>query len=294
MIMADHVVELPAAVPERSGVVSKPAVSLLPQAFSGPMDPPVRLMNVLLDRITRSRCIHEVISGLRQGLGGWVITLNLDHLRRCWTDPVYEACVREADLRVADGMPLIWASQLQNAPLPERVAGSDLIFQLPQALAEQRRSLFLLGGDAGTAEAAGTILAARYPGLVIAGTYCPPLGFESRPGEWDRIRSLLVESQPDVVFVALGSPKQEYFIRELRHLLPKAWWMGVGISFSFACGQVKRAPRWMQRMGLEWVHRLTQEPRRLFKRYVIHGIPFGVFLLLTSAFRCRRRPVDVV
>lgn len=283
--MADQITPLSAAASGQFGVVSKPSAGLVSRGSGGLMDPPVRLMNVLLDRVTQSRCIDAVINGLQQGCGGWVITLNLDHLRRCWSDPLYETCVREADLRVADGMPLLWASRLQRTPLPERVAGSDLIFRLPEALAEHGRSIFLLGGDPGTADAAGDVLASKYPGLVVAGTYCPPLGFEHQLREWDRIRALLLETQPDVVLVALGSPKQEYLIRRLRPLLPGAWWMGVGISFSFACGQVKRAPHWMQRSGLEWIHRMVQEPRRLARRYLSQGIPFGLLLLFGAVLR---------
>lgn len=283
--MADQAIEFSKSTGEDFGPVSKSVAGLVPSGLAGLMEPPVRLMNVQLDRVTQSRCIQEIVRGLREGRGGWVITLNLDHLRRCWTDPAYEACVRDADLRVADGMPLIWASRLQRTPLPERIAGSDLIFELPRALAEVRRRVFLLGGDPGTAEAAGEVLAGRYPGLVIAGTYCPPLGFEGDPAEWQRISSLLSDTKPDVILVALGSPKQEYLIRKLRHLFPTAWWMGVGISFSFACGHIKRAPRWMQRLGLEWLHRMFQEPQRLLKRYLAQGIPFGAFLLLGSMLR---------
>lgn len=283
--MADQAIELNRAAGDELDLVKHRASSSVRPRLIGLGGPPVRLMNVLLDRMTQASCIHEIVAGLREGRGGWVITLNLDHLRRCWTDPDYEACVREADLRVADGMPLIWASRLQRTPLPERIAGSDLIFELPKALAADRRRLFLLGGDPGTAESAGEVLVGKYPGLVLAGTYCPPIGFEREPSEWERISSLLVSTRPDVVLVALGSPKQEYLIRKLRHLLPGAWWMGVGISFSFACGQIRRAPRWMQRCGLEWVHRMLQEPGRLLKRYVVHGVPFAGFLLMGAILR---------
>jgi N-acetylglucosaminyldiphosphoundecaprenol N-acetyl-beta-D-mannosaminyltransferase len=256
------------------------------QAGAGSVSPaPVRLMNVCLDRITEARCIAEIVAGIREGRGGWVITLNVDHLRRCWSDATYESCVQEADLRVADGMPLIWASRLQRTPLPQRIAGSDLIFKVSEALAPERRRVYLLGGDPGTAEAAGKVLRSRYPGLEIAGAYCPPFGYEKDPAEMRWISDSLRASGPDLVYVALGSPKQEYLIRQMRPLLPRAWWMGVGISFSFVCGQVKRAPGWMQRTGLEWIHRMWQEPKRLAGRYLVQGLPFGAFLLLGSAMR---------
>ncbi|MEX1017848.1 MAG: WecB/TagA/CpsF family glycosyltransferase, partial [Phycisphaeraceae bacterium] len=146
----------------------------------------------------------------------------------------------------------------------------------------------------GAAAAAATLLAARFPGLPVVGQYGAPYGFEREPAEMDALRRQLEQTRPAIVFVALGSPKQERLIRELRHDLPGAWWLGVGISFSFVCGQVKRAPRWMQKAGLEWAHRLAQEPRRLGRRYLVEGPPFAASLLWHAGVcRCRGRGVKV-
>ena len=191
---------------------------------------------------------------------------------------------------VADGMPLVWAGGLQGTPVPQRVAGSDLISSLTSAAARHDRSVFLLGGDADSAEQAASILQSRYPNLEVAGTYVPEFGFENDPAHIDRIIDALVAASPDIIYVALGSPKQERLIRQLRDRLPSAWWIGVGISFSFVAGHVKRAPRWMQRCGLEWMHRLAQEPRRLGRRYLVQGLQFGVRLLLSSMVKGWRRP----
>ena len=116
------------------------------------------------------------------------------------------------------------------------------------------------------AEGAAKVLQTRYPGLKIAGTYCPPLGFEQNKRVMGELRDVLTASGADVVYVALGSPKQERLIALLRTALPSAWWLGVGNSFSFLCGHVRRAPRWMQRNGLEWCFRVASEPRRLWRR----------------------------
>jgi N-acetylglucosaminyldiphosphoundecaprenol N-acetyl-beta-D-mannosaminyltransferase len=247
--------------------------------------PTVTLHGVDFHAITEEQCVQYVMASLAAGRGGVVVTPNLDFLRRASKDMSFSALISEADLVVADGMPLIWASRLQRTPLPARVAGSDLISSLSKAAFEQERSIFLLGGDPGTAERAADVLRARHPGIRIAGTCCPPVGFENDPAQTDKLREMLTSTAPDIVFVALGSPKQERFIAHARYMLPGAWWLGVGISFSFLCGEVKRAPRWVQKIGMEWLHRLMQEPRRLFKRYLLHGVPFAGKLLCGAAMR---------
>ena len=135
------------------------------------------------------------------------------------------------------------------------------------------------------AERAANVLAQRFPGLIVAGTYCPPFGFENDPNEVDRIRSMIQESKPDVVYVALGSPKQEELIDRFRGEFSATWWMGIGISLSFITGEVRRAPRWMQASGTEWIHRLCQEPKRLGKRYLVDGVPFAMKLLALSLLK---------
>lgn len=248
--------------------------------------PWVALRGARVSAITEAQSIALIEHEIDSGRGGWVITVNLDHLRRFVHDVEYHKLCKRATLLVADGMPLVWASRIQGGPtLPERIAGSNMVWRLSAALAHRRRSLFLLGGSPGTAEASGQILAQRYPGLRIAGTECPPLGFERDPAAMESLHRKLRETAPDMVYVALGSPKQEVLIDRLRQDYPATWWIGVGISFSFICGQVRRAPRWMQHTGLEWVHRLQQEPRRLARRYLLDGVPFGLDLLARAAAR---------
>ncbi len=254
-------------------------------APNAPRFPTVELHGVDLHAITEAACIRHILDEIHVQRGGMVVTPNLDHLRRCTHDVNFSALVAEADLVVADGMPLVWASRLQGTPLPERVAGSNLISSLSVAAGERGRSIYLLGGSPGTAEAAARVLRERHPCVKVAGTYYPPIGFEDNPTHMSEMVQGLTSAAPDIVYVALGSPKQERLIARLRPILPAAWWLGVGNSFSFLCGDVRRAPRWMQKCGLEWVHRLCQEPRRLFRRYVVVGIPFATSLLGKSALR---------
>jgi N-acetylglucosaminyldiphosphoundecaprenol N-acetyl-beta-D-mannosaminyltransferase len=247
--------------------------------------PEAPLRGITVHAITREGCVSHILRELDAGRGGCVVTPNLDHLRRLDGDENFRAIYSRAELRVADGMPVLWAARLAGHRLPERVAGSDLIWSLSEAAARAGRSVFLLGGDPGAAEAAAAELCRRYPGLAIAGWHCPPMGFDREARAIEAIERLLAAAAPDIVFVALGSPKQEILIDRIRHILPRAWWLGVGISFSFVCGRVKRAPRWIQQSGLEWLYRLTQEPKRLARRYLLDGIPFASRLLLSSCLR---------
>jgi N-acetylglucosaminyldiphosphoundecaprenol N-acetyl-beta-D-mannosaminyltransferase len=252
-------------------------------------EPTVCLLGIDLHAVTEVRCVSILIDEVGAGRGGWIVTPNVDHLRRLVSELAFRELCANADLRVADGMPLIWASRLQGTPLPERVAGSNLIWSVCSAAAEHGHSVFFLGGDPGTAERAAAALKARFPALCVAGTYCPKPGFENEPRQVREVVEALFRSAPNIVFVALGSPKQEQFIKDLRGRLPASWWIGVGISFSFACGDVRRAPRWIQRLGFEWAHRMTQEPKRLFRRYVVDGIPFVGYLLVSSSCKGLRR-----
>jgi N-acetylglucosaminyldiphosphoundecaprenol N-acetyl-beta-D-mannosaminyltransferase len=247
--------------------------------------PIVRLLGVPLDNITAAEAIDRIAGELSEGRGGWVLTPNLDILRVLARDPEYAALCSPTTLRVADGMPLIWASRLQRTPLPERIAGSDLIWTLTARAAQEGRSVFFLGGNPGAADDAVVRLKEQNPTLRVAGTECPPMGFEKSPEYLAGLERRLCSAAPDICYVALGPPKQDRLIRRLMPLLPGTWFLGVGISFSYVSGEVHRAPVWMRRIGLEWVHRLVQEPRRLGKRYLIHGIPFAVCLLGASAIK---------
>jgi N-acetylglucosaminyldiphosphoundecaprenol N-acetyl-beta-D-mannosaminyltransferase len=250
-----------------------------------PRLPVIELDGVRIHAIDERACIEHILNELAAGRGGFVVTPNVDHLRRCRRDVNFAALVTEASLVVADGMPLVWASRLQATPLPGRVAGSDLITTLSGAAASQGRSIFLLGGVEGTAEAAANILRTKFPELRIAGTFYPAPGFENDENAMRKIVETLQSTKPDIVYVALGSPKQEQVIDQIRRTLPGAWWLGVGVSFSFLCGDVRRAPLWMRKTGLEWFHRMMQEPRRLIKRYLIVGVPYASAMLTRASFR---------
>lgn len=239
-------------------------------------------MGLGVHAITEKQCVAHIAGAWAASRGGWLHTVNLDHLRMITAGQFFSDAMPAADLCVCDGAPMVWASRLQGTPLPERVAGSDLIRSLTAAAAADKRRVFFLGGNPGSAEGAAAQLQKEFPGFEVAGVVCPDFGFEKDPEQLAQLTKELIAAQPHLVFVAVGAPKSERLIQEWRKSLPAAWWAGVGISFSFVIGEVKRAPRWMQVTGVEWVHRLLQEPSRLAKRYLVHGLPFAARLFFHS------------
>jgi N-acetylglucosaminyldiphosphoundecaprenol N-acetyl-beta-D-mannosaminyltransferase len=244
----------------------------------------VSLMGMQIDRVTENQAVDTIGRSMAVGQGGWVITPNLEHLRQFSKQKSLHEFFESADLVLADGMPLVWASRLAGTPLPARVAGSDLIWSLSCEAGRRGASIFVLGGTREAGWEAARRLKEKCPGLRIAGMIYPPFGFENDPASMEQIDSILAELQPDIVYVGLGFPKQEHVISRLRSSSPSTWFLGIGISIGFVGGHVSRAPMWMQRTGLEWVHRLIQEPRRLASRYLVHGLPFAARLLVHGMF----------
>jgi N-acetylglucosaminyldiphosphoundecaprenol N-acetyl-beta-D-mannosaminyltransferase len=237
------------------------------------------IMGLPFHRLDHPTLIRVFQEGVRERNGGWIVTPNLDILRQFTSCPESRELILEATHRMADGQPIVWASRLVGRPVPERVPGSDLVVSLPEAAAQAGLSVFLLGGNPGAAAAAAAQLEAECPGLEPVGSYCPPFGFEDDPAELRRIKETVLGARPGLVLIGLGFPKQERLIRLLRTEMPETWFVGVGISLSFLAGEQPRAPAAFQRLGIEWVHRLVHEPRRLFRRYLVDGLPFGLRLL---------------
>ena len=220
-----------------------------------------------------------------------IVTGNLDHLYRLEHDEEFKAVYRSASLVLPDGMPVVWLSRLfrktGETVLPERVAGSDLLFELAKNSSISGIRLFLLGGAAGAADGTREVLEARYPGCVICGTYCPPRDVFDTQEEQARIRKIVRAAHPDVLLVAFGAPKQEKWILRNKALLGVPVLLGVGGSFEMASGKVTRAPKIVQQIGLEWAFRMLQDPSRLWQRYIGNDLPF-LFRLLVRTMQEQR------
>lgn len=224
------------------------------------------LFGVPFHDVTFAEAVAWAMARMRQGRPACIATANLDFLMQSWCDPELHRILLEADLVIADGWPIVWASRRFGPALRERVTGSDLTPMLAAACARENRSVFLLGGGPGVAGKAAAALCARYPGLRVAGCYSPPLA-DVLDMDHDDLRRRLREAAPDLLLVAFGAPKQEKFINlNLRHWsVPVA--MGVGGTLDFLAGVQQRAPVLVQRLHLEWLWRMATNPRRLFRRY---------------------------
>jgi N-acetylglucosaminyldiphosphoundecaprenol N-acetyl-beta-D-mannosaminyltransferase len=261
---------------ERPSVVASPKPA-------GPGRRRVQVGDLWFDPLTESEVTAVVCEAWAAGHGGSIITVNIDVALAAARDATLAELVASGSLVVADGMPLVWASRTRGDALPERVAGSSLVWSLSAAAATKGRSVFLLGGAEGVPEKAARALVARFGNLRIAGTESPPFGFD-RTDEGVRQAIAAVEAAaPDLVFVGLGFPKQERLIEQLRQALPDAWFLACGGGIPMAAGVFRRASPVLQRLGLEWVHRLALEPRRLARRYLRDDLPFAGALLARSA-----------
>lgn len=193
----------------------------------------------------------------------------------------FKAILNSASLAVPDGFPLVWLGRRKGFPLRRRVYGPELMESFCRATAAQGYRHFFYGGAPGVAEALGARLAARFPGLQVAGCFCPPFRPQT-PQEDAATVAIINASRADVVWVGLGAPKQERWMFEHHSALNVPVLIGVGAAFDFHTGKVAQAPPWMRDHGLEWLFRLSCEPRRLWRRYLIHGTQFVALVLLES------------
>jgi N-acetylglucosaminyldiphosphoundecaprenol N-acetyl-beta-D-mannosaminyltransferase len=229
----------------------------------------VKLFGMQISRVTMSDTVRQVADWCAQPGGTacrYIVTPNVDHAVLFQHRADVRAAYADAALVLADGMPLVAASRLFGRPLPERVAGSDLV---PQIFQEAKRPLrlFLLGAAPGVAQTAARRIEQQWPAVNVVGSYSPPLGFEQDRTETERILSAVAAAKPDLLLVGLGAPKQELWVHRYHPLLAAKVAICAGATIDFLAGHRRRSPLWMRRLGLEWLHRVCCEPRRLAGRY---------------------------
>jgi N-acetylglucosaminyldiphosphoundecaprenol N-acetyl-beta-D-mannosaminyltransferase len=257
------------------------------EAASGGARERLRVGKIEIDPVTFAEAIETIAAMVAAGRGASVLTPNLDHVVMAESDDRFRQAYQEATLCVVDGTPLLWASHLLGAPLPERVSGSDLVLPLLERADREGWRVYFLGGGPGVGHRAAQKAVERFPRLAIAGVDAPHIDMAAPPASRNDVLERVRDARPDLVFVGLGAPKQELWIAEARPKLAGPVLIGVGASIDFLAGTVRRAPAWMSSAGLEWLFRLAQEPRRLWKRYLLRDPQFLVILL--RELQARRR-----
>lgn len=232
----------------------------------------MQFMNSYIDNVTKEEAIIHIEKCIKEHKIGHVITPNVDQIVRIEKDPYFKEICDKAELLLADGTPILWIAKWYKKPIKEKICGSDLVPELCSLGAQKGYSVFLLGAAQGVAAKAAENLRSKNPGLKVAGTYSPPFGFENDEEEIDKINKMLYESKADILFVGMGVPKQDIFIYQNmnRYQIPMSF--SIGATIDFEAGIQRRAPQWINKVGMEWLYRLINNPRRLFKRYIIDDI----------------------
>ncbi|HXR32523.1 MAG TPA: WecB/TagA/CpsF family glycosyltransferase [Verrucomicrobiae bacterium] len=256
--------------PMATSAPHKIASSSLPVAKS------FRVLGVRVDAVQIPEVIGRVEEWIaRRDACRYVAVTGMHGVMEAHRDSGFRAVLNEADLVVPDGMPLVWCARLRGYTLPRRVYGPELMHTFCRQTAAKGYRHFLYGGDPSVAEKLAAILKQDCPGIQIAGVYSPPFG-ELTVEENSEAIGRIHAARPDVLWVGLGTPKQETWMHAHRDSLRVSALIGVGAAFDILSGRKRQAPVWMREHGLEWLFRLLQEPRRLFRRYVVYGSRFVV------------------
>ena len=249
-----------------------------PLTAVGAVDLPRRvdLFGIQIDAIDMRQAVAVIREWVHDGPATcrFVVTPNVDHVVMLQSNADFRQAYIDADLVLADGWPVVWASRKLGQPLPELVPGSDLVPALFDAASESFRvagggplRVFLLGAAPGVAARAARRIENDWPGVEVVCQYSPPLGFEHDVAETEFILEHIADARPDVLVVGLGAPKQELWVHLNQQRIEAGVALCVGATIDFLAGQRQRAPLWMRRTKLEWLHRMLSEPRRLIRRY---------------------------
>jgi N-acetylglucosaminyldiphosphoundecaprenol N-acetyl-beta-D-mannosaminyltransferase len=233
----------------------------------------VSILGVHVDDVTYEETLACIETYIEKGGNHQIATVNVEFIMEARRNPAFRCVLAQASLCVPDGIGVVWAARRQGRRLRQRVAGVDLVERIAARGAERGWRIYFLGAAPGVAEKTAAILARRYAGLKVAGCYAG----SPRPEEEDEIVGWVRAARPDVLFVAYGAPRQDLWIarNQARTGVPVA--LGVGGSFDFIAGVAQRAPQWVQRVGLEWLHRLIKEPWRLRRQ---GAIPHFILLVM--------------
>ncbi len=245
----------------------------------------VQLLNVNINNVAMSDLLDKL-----QG-GGLVVTPNVDHLMKLQRDSDFYGVYQEAEYRVCDSKILMYVSRFLGTPIIEKISGSDLFPAFYTYYRNDRSiKIFLLGAEEGIAEIARRNINFKVGRNMIIDTYSPPFGFEKDQEECEKILRLINSSNATVLAIGVGAPKQEMWIAKHRkHLRSVKIFLAIGATIDFEAGHIKRCPKWMSEVGLEWLYRLWCEPKRLWKRYILDALPF-IYLIFKQRLKIYKNP----
>jgi N-acetylglucosaminyldiphosphoundecaprenol N-acetyl-beta-D-mannosaminyltransferase len=250
----------------------------------------VNVLGIGISVLDQARAREFLFEAVREGRRGYVTVTGVHGVTEAQRDLTLRDIFNRALLVTPDGMPMVWMGKLQRHHSIQRVYGPDLMLNLCEHSVAEGLSHFLYGGVPGVAEELKGKLEARFPGLKIVGTCTPPF----RPlndAELHDLQERVRVVRPDFFWVGLSTPKQERFMAEHMSILPEAKiFIGIGAAFDLLTGRVRQAPRWIQRSGLEWLFRLSQEPRRLARRYLVNN-PLFIARAASQLLRLRNYPL---
>ncbi len=257
---------------------------------SYPYLPRVNILGIGVSAVNMAQALERIADHIARRDPTYVVVCPVYTIVLSQRNPALRTAVNRAGLVTPDGMPLVFLSRRMGCTHVRRVYGPELVTAVSGMAAERGYSCFFYGGAPGVADDLARVMAWRFPALKIAGTYSPPFR-ESSAEEDEAVIQAINEAGPDIIWVGLGSPKQELWMARHRDRLTAPVLAGVGAAFDFLTGRVPQAPRWMQRIALEWLFRLLTEPRRLWRRYLI-GNPLFLYYLFLQLTGLRRWTLD--
>jgi N-acetylglucosaminyldiphosphoundecaprenol N-acetyl-beta-D-mannosaminyltransferase len=248
------------------------------------MNNKINLFNIEIDSLTMDQTVHKIADWVENSAcsNHYVVTPNVDHIVKLYEDKVFFDAYKNASLVVADGKPVVLASKMLGKRLPETVPGSDLvphIFDYFQNVKNKTLKVYLLGAMPGVAEQAASNIERQWPNIKVVGCNSPNFGFEKSENISLQICKEVSESCSDIVVFGVGAPKQEIWCNQYAQFLNTKTILCVGATIDFLAGEKSRAPIWVRKIGMEWLHRMCTEPKRLFKRYMNDAIRFPFIVL---------------
>lgn len=245
----------------------------------------IEILGIQFDNVTRLETLDWIETCIKQGGAQMICTPNANHIVLARYDTEFRLIIEQANLVVPDGMWVVYAARFLGTPLKENVGGRRLLPAFASRAAREGYRIFLLGGTSeDVAQQAAARLISKNPGLIIAGTYTPPFMLEFDEHENERMLDAVLRARPDVLFVCLGTPKQEKWIARNLHRLSATVSIGIGVTLDMIAGRVYEPPDWVSNIGMEWLVRFIQEPKRLWSRYIVGGSEF-ILLVLKQRFK---------